>query len=106
METVLIKLNPQKLVNPDLDLCYVLPERLEEITDGIVTDHGYEYLEDTLNSIGIWLQTGCADKAYPLVVEALKQETFCGNDLSQAVEIYISSLEAADLQDCCYVYPK
>ena len=41
--------------NPDLDIRYILPERIEEITKGLVKDNGYDYLTD--NSMGIWLDT-------------------------------------------------
>lgn len=104
MQTILITLDPQKLDNPDLDLRYSLPEQLEQLTHGAVTDNGYDYLDDQL--LGIWLETESAEDTYPLVVDLLQKKTFLDNDLSQSVEVYISPLEAADLAQCQMVYPE
>ncbi len=43
MGTIAIKLNPEKLENVDLDLRYLVPERIEEVTNGKVQDNGYDY---------------------------------------------------------------
>ena len=41
--------------NPDLDIRYVLPERIEEYTNNLVKDNGYDYLSNT--ELGVWLET-------------------------------------------------
>ena len=38
MQTIIIVLDPKKMENPDLDIRYLLPERIEEITEGMVRD--------------------------------------------------------------------
>ena len=53
MQTIIIVLDPTKMENPDHDIRYILPERIEEITKGLVKDNGYDYLPD--NSMGIGL---------------------------------------------------
>lgn len=106
MQTIIIKLNPEKLLNPDLDLCYCIPERIEEISNGAVQDNGYDYIDNQI--LGIWLQTESASKFYPIIVKLLQEEKFLDNDLSQSVEIYISennSEDTADIEDCKLVYP-
>ena len=55
MQTIIITLNSDKMDNPDLDIRYVLPDRIDEYTDGAVTDNGYDYLDDDI--MGIWLET-------------------------------------------------
>ena len=36
MQTIIIKLDPAKLENADLDLRYYVPERIEEISNGTI----------------------------------------------------------------------
>ena len=88
MQTIIIRLFPEKLENADLDLRYYIPERIEEITDGMVQDNGYDYLEE--NTLALWLQTEDAISAYPAIVKLFREESFMGNDLSLSAELYIS----------------
>lgn len=104
METIIIKLDSEKLKNPDLDILNMLPERIEEYTNENVTDNGYDYLSDT--EIAIWLAADSAKDRYKNVVELIKNEKFSNNDLSKTAEIYISEKDTADIDDCKIVYPK
>ncbi|MDO4943618.1 MAG: hypothetical protein Q4E74_00285 [Ruminococcus sp.] len=104
MQTIIIKLNPSKLENPDLDLRYSVPERIVEISGGAISDDGYDYLED--NSLGLWLKADCANDSYPLIVELLSNEKFLNNDLSLSAEIYISEKECDDIENCSKVFPR
>ncbi len=103
MQTIIIKLDPTKLENPDLDIRYSVPERIEEISGGAVSDDGYDYLED--NSLCLWLKADRADESYPMIVELLKSERFSDNDLSLSAEIYISEKECDDIENCKKVFP-
>lgn len=103
MQTIIIRLSPEKLENADLDLRYYIPERIEEITDGMVQDNGYDYLEE--NALALWLQTEDAISAYPVIVELFRKETFMGNDLSLSAELYISEKDTDELENCRLVYP-
>ena len=38
MGSIIIKLNPKKLTNPDLDLRYLIPDKIEEATNGEISD--------------------------------------------------------------------
>lgn len=40
MQTIIIVLNPKEMSNPDLDIRYALPDRIEELTDGKIKDNG------------------------------------------------------------------
>ena len=103
METIIIKLDSKKLENPDLDIRYDLPDRIAEYTDNKVTDNGYDYLTDT--ELAVWLAAEDAEKAYGDVVELLKKEKFCDNDLSATAEVYVSKEPNADINKCRRVYP-
>lgn len=103
MQTIIIRLFPEKLENADLDLRYYIPERIEEITDGVVQDNGYDYLEE--NALALWMQTENAASAYPEIVKLFREETFMGNDLSLSAELYISEKDTDELENCRLVYP-
>lgn len=104
MQTIVLKLNPTLLTNPDLDLRYEIPEAIEIYTQGKIVERGYDYLEDENNSMTIWLGCGDANIAYLDVLECFKQQKILDNDLSQAVEIYISEDEDTDFAKCTLVY--
>ena len=46
MQTIIVKLCPGKLQNPDLDIRYRLPDAVEGYTEGRITDNGYDYLDE------------------------------------------------------------
>lgn len=69
MQTIIIKLNPAVLINPDLDLRYCVPERIEKITNGAVLENGYDFLEN--QTLGLWLQTESAIQNYPTIIKLL-----------------------------------
>lgn len=107
METIVIVLDPEKLANADLDLRYLVPDRIEEVTQGAIQDNGYDYLDDSASSpMGIWMQTASAGESWPKVLSILREETFLDNDLSRSAEIYISQEDAAEFEQCVRVYPE
>ena len=55
MQTIIIVLDSKKMNNPDLDIRYVLPDRIEEYSNGLIRDNGYDYISN--NELGIWLET-------------------------------------------------
>ena len=105
METIVIKLNPDLLENPDLDLCYMVPERVEELSDKKIIDNGYDYLEGKNNPIGIWMKAESVEENYLFIIDILKKEIFLENDLSKSVEIYISKADCDEFENCKKVYP-
>lgn len=102
MQTILIVLNSEKLENPDLDIRYDLPDKLERYTHNEISDNGYDHLTNT--ELGIWLETQSAKEHYGKVVEFFEQHMVCGNDLSGTAKVYISEKEAAPLEECILVY--
>lgn len=108
MQTILIVLNPGKLKNPDLDLSYRIPDRIEAVSGGAVQDNGYDFLdcEGPGPLMGIWLKTKDASAHWPMVAELLRREEFLKNDLSRTAEIYISTEDSAELSACTRVFPQ
>lgn len=104
MQTIVIKLDPTLLTNPDLDLRYDVPEAIEQYTNGKIVERGYDYLEDKNNSMAIWLGCDDASTAYLDVLTCFKQQKILGNDLTPCVEIYISEEEDADFNQCKLVH--
>lgn len=109
MQTIIVLLYPGKLENPDMDLCYCIPDRIEEVTNGAVSDNGYDFLDAKEGQpgplMGIWLKTESASENWTVISKLLQEEKFKGNDLSSA-EIYISDNDADDIENCTLVYPK
>ena len=103
MQTIVIVLNAAKLENPDLDIRYTLPERIEEHTGGIIKDNGYDYISNS--ELGLWLGSDDCEADAEKVIGLIRSEKFCGNDLSQTAGIYISEQDCAELSDCRKVYP-
>ena len=103
MQTILIKLDPSKLTNPDLDIAYDLPDRIEEYTVGEVKDNGYDYLPD--NVLCIWLKTADATGKVGQIIKLIKEEEFAGNDLSASAEILVSEDDTAEADACRKVFP-
>ena len=104
MQTIIIVLDSTKMNNPDLDICYTLPKRIESYTDGRVRDNGYDYLSGT--KIGIWLETEDARGNAGDVLELLKTKKILKNDLSKAADVYISEDEVAEVENCEKIFPE
>ena len=110
MQTIIILLNPEKLENPDLDLRYRVPDRIEEASHSSIQDNGYDYIdvEDGQAGplMGIWLETENAAEHWPIIRELFQNEQFMGNDLSLSAQIYISENDTDDLENCSLVFPE
>lgn len=103
METIILKLDAEKMKNPDLEIRYILPARVEEYTDHIITDNGYDYISNT--ELGLWFATEDAKESVALLIQLLGTEIFLDNDLSETVEIYISTQECAEIEMSKKVFP-
>ena len=109
MQTIIIVLNPAKLKNPDLDLRYCIPDRIEEVSNGAIQDNGYDYIDTEEGQpgplMGIWLETESARESFSMIIKLFQEERFKENDLSMSVEIYISENDTEDIENCTLVYP-
>ena len=103
MQTIVIVLDSTKMANPDLDIRYILPERIEEYTNNSIKDNGYDYLSDT--ELGLWLETDDSANNVEKIIQLIKIETFLENDLSNVADIFVSEEESAEMEHCIKVYP-
>ncbi len=106
MAAIVISMDSRKMENPDLDIRYILPDRIEEWSGGAVTDDGYDYVDEDGHILAVWLETEDAEGWWPKVVELLKAEQFMDNDLSQSALVLISEESGADYDQCRQVYPE
>ena len=103
MQTIIIVLNAEKMSNPDLDIRYTLPERIEKYTNHRAKDNGYDYISGT--KLGLWLETDNSVNNAEKIIQLINTERFLENDLSKVAEIYISDEECASFENCRKIYP-
>jgi len=80
MPTIILKLTPERLVNPVADLRYVVPDLMAERSAGVIADDGYDYIDDTYEML-IYLQVTDVAGATEIILETLEKERPLGNDL-------------------------
>lgn len=91
MAGLIIKIHPQKLKNADTDLRYILPEKLEETTNGNLQDDGFDYLQD--DSLVVFMTSTDPEKDAEEAFEYLKNETILGNSILESAIIAIENEE-------------
>ena len=106
MSAIIISMDSREMENPDLDIRYTLPDRIEEWSGGAVSDDGYDYVDEDGHILAVWLETEDAEGWWPKIVELLKTEKFEDNDLSQSVQVLVSEKPNAELTDCRQVWPE
>ncbi len=106
MQTIVISMDSRKLENPDLDIIYSLPDRIEEWSKGAVQDNGYDYTDKEGFGLAVWLETEDAEAWWPKLVKLLQTKKFCKNDLSKTACILVSEEANAKIEVCRQVYPK
>lgn len=105
MPSVLIRLDPRRMENPDTDLRYVVPCRLAEVSSGILTDSGFDYEEGT-DAMLIYMSTDNLDIALPFVIELLEKEMIYENRLADSAKVGTSQLDETEcIADFSVVYP-
>ncbi len=99
MESFVICIAPELLTNPDLDICYELPEILSKESSGLIQSEGYEYTDDQ-KAILMHFAAHRLDKALPVVVEVIEQIEVLDNDLKKSAIVAVENGEHYDV-----VYP-
>lgn len=106
MPTIALRLEPERLENPDLDLRYELPDAIERETDGAVRPNGYDYGR-TSDALVLFLETRELASAIPAVIAFLERETLLENVLAGRVIVAVSERDCADRdEDFAAVYPR
>jgi hypothetical protein len=90
MHTIILKLFPSRLANPNLDIRYVLPDLLVEKSEGQIEDGGYDY-EAAADTMLIYLLTEDLERAIGCITDLVEGTQVLGNDLKEGMEIVIES---------------
>jgi hypothetical protein len=104
MPTILVRLEPSRLRDPDSDLRYEIPDLLKERSLGAIIDAGYDYEADT-QAMQIFLRTSDVDAALVQVIALLEHEPLHGNELASAAQVGVSPDEPGASRDFRIVYP-
>lgn len=95
MATIILKLHPEHLENPDADLRYVVPDVLAERSGGVIADSNisaFDYLDGT-NEMVLYLEVTDVARAAQVILETLAGERIMGNDLRPGCTV---GIERAD----------
>jgi hypothetical protein len=87
MPTIAIRLDPTKLDNPDLDIRYVLPDRLASESDGLLRDDGYDYAGHRPPYLILYQLAADATVGLNRVIRLIQSERILGNDLRPAAVV-------------------
>ena len=105
MPSIVIRLDPGKLANPDADLRYEVPDLLAARSDGVLADDGYDYETDG-DAMQIYLRTADIERGLAMVIEFVEAERLHGNDLTAAVTVGISDEPGPVATAFRIVYPR
>jgi hypothetical protein len=90
MRTIIIKLMPARLSNPDLDIRYVLPDLIVEKSRGRIKSDGYDY-ESGSDAMLIYLLAEDVEEAVTCITDVLESTPVLGNDVRGAAEVIVES---------------
>ena len=104
---LLTVLDSNKLENPALDLRYLVPDRIEEITEKRIWNDGFDYIGEKSD---IMVTFSCIEEYreedITMIIEVLKNELFLENDLSKSAVLYTSDSGLEDLDERFIIVPK
>jgi hypothetical protein len=100
MDTIVLRLDPARLTNPDLDLRYVLPKLLAERSNGLVTDDGYDYTGGEPPFLVLFLKAVELEPALACIQDVIENLQVLDNSLCRAVTVAIRRGECDEV-----VYP-
>jgi hypothetical protein len=84
MYSIVIKIDPGKLLDANLDMRYVLPDLIAERSGNFIQDDGYDYASQS-DAMLVYLTTEDLQKALPTVIDIVENATVLGNCLKDAV---------------------
>jgi hypothetical protein len=85
---LVLRLDPQLLENPDLDIRYVLPDLLAQRSGGLISDDGYDYAGSG-NVLLLFLRTTNLGPALACVLDVIQNVRVLENDLRRGVVVAI-----------------
>src|ERR1700722_13774193 len=84
--SIVLRLDPQLLDNPDADIRYMLPDLLAERSGGQICDNGYDYVGKQ-NFLMLFLLATAVQSALTCITDVLDNERVLGNDLLKSVTV-------------------
>jgi hypothetical protein len=100
MHTIVLRLDPARLDNPDLDLRYALPDLLAARSGGVIADDGYDYAGGPPPFLVLYLKAAELDPAVACVRDVVENVRVLNNDLRQGVAVAVRRGDGHDV-----VYP-
>jgi hypothetical protein len=88
MPTIVIRLDPQLLSNPDLDIRYALPELLNQRSNGLINDGGYDYTGPG-PFLMLFLETSETKASITCILDVIENIRVMDNDLGPAAVVAI-----------------
>jgi hypothetical protein len=99
MESFVVCIASELLTNPDLDICYELPDVLSRESHGAIQGEGYEFTDDR-KAILMHFAADRLDKVLPIVVDVIERVEVMENDLKKSAIVAVENGENYDV-----VYP-
>ncbi|HEX3625842.1 MAG TPA: hypothetical protein VH280_10500 [Verrucomicrobiae bacterium] len=88
MDTIVIKLEPALLTNPDADMRYALPHLLAERSGGVIEDDGYDYVGPS-KALVLYLMVRDLEQAKKCISEVIVNVRVLDNDLGRAATVAV-----------------
>lgn len=94
---VYLRIHPERLTNPDLDLAHELPREIRKRAGDLLLSHGFGYARNYSGQRPLLVSLRMADDPAALgcVLDVVRNAQVLGNDLSQAVVVAVER-EAGD----------
>ena len=84
MHSIVLRLDPRLLDNPDLDIRYVLPDLLADRSGGVIADDGYDYVGERPYLV-LFLKAAELGPATDCVRDVIENVRVLDNDLRRGV---------------------
>ena len=97
MATIVLRIDPSKLDNPDADIRYQLPDLLAERSGGTMVPDGYDYVGEGPLLL-LFLRTSDVESALACVLEVIESERVLDNDLRRGVVVAVKVENAYDVR--------
>jgi hypothetical protein len=90
--TIIVRLEPTKLDNPDLDLRYAIPDEIAERSGGLIESEGYGYAEGS-DLLLLFLGTADLKPALDCVLDVIVNVRLLENDLRKGTVVAVETGE-------------
>lgn len=88
LHSLVVRLDPDSLANPDTDLRHLVPERIRKVSDGVLVEDGYDYCGEPPFLL-LFFQTEDLDVGLSQLIRAVETERILGNDLREGTLIAV-----------------